>query len=194
MLIRRLIILLLIVGCGTEPEDCAGVEGGTAVVDECGKCGGDNSTCTDDNTLNSYQLEDLNSSSSSFGETLSHNTFSGKVILYYFPLSDTWSLCKNRFDSLNELFLEYGGDNGDIKIIGVGKNDGNTIYTVAEDTVLPYVKETDDYNLRNELGVVDRDVYFYNTIGTFIEKINLTSEFNKMQIESIINGILNEIP
>jgi hypothetical protein len=114
--------------------------------------------------------------------------------LYYFPLSDAWSLCKNRFDSLNELFLEYGGDNGDIKIIGVGKNDGNTIYTVAEDTVLPYVKETDDYNLRNELGVVDRDVYFYNTIGTFIEKINLTSEFNKMQIESIINGILNEIP
>jgi hypothetical protein len=88
-IIRRLIILILIVGCSTEPEDCAGVEGGTAVVDECGKCGGDNSTCTDDNTLNSYQLEDLNSSSSSFGETLSHNTFSGKVILYYFPLSDT---------------------------------------------------------------------------------------------------------
>ena len=193
-MIRRLIILLLIVGCVTEPEDCAGVAGGNSYLDECGGCDGDNSTCTDDNTLNSYQLEDLNSSSSSFGETLSHNTFSGKVILYYFPLSDTWSLCKNRFDSLNELFLEYGGDNGDIKIIGVGKNDGNTIYTVAEDTVLPYVKETDDYNLRNELGVVDRDVYFYNTIGTFIEKINLTSEFNKMQIESIINGILNEIP
>jgi hypothetical protein len=84
-----LLSIILIVGCSTEPEDCAGVEGGTAVVDECGKCGGDNSTCTDDNTLNSYQLEDLNSSSSSFGETLSHNTFSGKVILYYFPLSDT---------------------------------------------------------------------------------------------------------
>ena len=57
-MIRRLIILLLIVGCGTEPEDY--------------------------NAINSYQLEDLNSNSSSFGQTLSHNTFSGKIILYYF--------------------------------------------------------------------------------------------------------------
>jgi hypothetical protein len=48
-MIRRLIILLLIVGCGTEPtsthheleqEDCAGVAGGTAIEDECGVCGG----------------------------------------------------------------------------------------------------------------------------------------------------------
>jgi len=34
-MIRRLIILLLIVGCGTEPEDCAGVEGGDATLAEC---------------------------------------------------------------------------------------------------------------------------------------------------------------
>ena len=60
-MIRRLIILLLIVGCGTEPEDCAGVAGGNAYLDECGGCdanvnndciqdecgvwGGDNSSC-----------------------------------------------------------------------------------------------------------------------------------------------------
>jgi len=37
-MIRRLIILLLIVGCGTEPEDCAGVSGGTAILDDCGVC------------------------------------------------------------------------------------------------------------------------------------------------------------
>ena len=37
-MIRRLIILLLIVGCGTEPEDCAGVAGGTAELDNCGVC------------------------------------------------------------------------------------------------------------------------------------------------------------
>ena len=72
---KLLTILLLIVGCSTEPEDCAGVAGGTAefdncnvcdsdpsndctqdcsgewggsaVVDECGVCGGDNSSCAD---------------------------------------------------------------------------------------------------------------------------------------------------
>ena len=35
---KKLIILLLIVGCITEPEDCAGVAGGTAVLDDCGVC------------------------------------------------------------------------------------------------------------------------------------------------------------
>ena len=39
-MIRRLIILLLIVGCGTEPQDCAGVAGGTAELDCFGVCGG----------------------------------------------------------------------------------------------------------------------------------------------------------
>ena len=41
-MIRRLIILLLIVGCEEvlEPEDCAGVVGGDAVVDHCGICDG----------------------------------------------------------------------------------------------------------------------------------------------------------
>ena len=36
-MIRRLIILLLIVGCKepTQPTDCAGVVGGTALEDEC---------------------------------------------------------------------------------------------------------------------------------------------------------------
>ena len=42
-MIRRLIILLLIVGCATdttEPQDCAGVVGGTLVEDCFGICGG----------------------------------------------------------------------------------------------------------------------------------------------------------
>jgi len=29
---------LLLLSCSTEPEDCAGVEGGTAYLDECGTC------------------------------------------------------------------------------------------------------------------------------------------------------------
>ena len=44
-MLRRLIILLLIVGCEgilVEPEDCAGVAGGDAVEDNCGTCDSDN--------------------------------------------------------------------------------------------------------------------------------------------------------
>ena len=50
-MIRRLIILLLIVGCEEtlEPEDCAGVAGGTAYLDECGGCDANvNNDCIQD--------------------------------------------------------------------------------------------------------------------------------------------------
>jgi len=33
-----IIPILFILSCSTEPEDCAGVEGGTAYLDECGTC------------------------------------------------------------------------------------------------------------------------------------------------------------
>ena len=47
-MIRRLIILLLIVGCEEvlEPEDCAGVAGGTAGLDSCAVCIGGTTNLT----------------------------------------------------------------------------------------------------------------------------------------------------
>lgn len=185
-------LIFLLFSCSTEPEDCAGVEGGSATIDNCGICNGDSSTCIENSIIDIYELEDLNQNSSTYGQSLSNSDFLGKVILYYFPTSDTWGLCKSRFDSLNELYLEYGGYNSNIIIIGVGKNDGNSIYTLAQDTILPYIKETDDYMLRDELNVVDRDVYFYDTAGNYVSKVNLTAGFNNSLIESIINEILNE--
>jgi len=35
---KLLLIVLLIIGCATEPEDCAGVAGGTAEFDKCNVC------------------------------------------------------------------------------------------------------------------------------------------------------------
>ena len=37
----------------TPPEDCAGIPGGSAVVDECGECGGNGSPCFPDGDINS---------------------------------------------------------------------------------------------------------------------------------------------
>ena len=92
-IIILLIIILVTWSCdnSTEPvsKDCAGVVDGTAIIDDCGICGGDNSTCIDDSAIYTYQLEDLNSNSSTFEQILSHNNFLGKAILYYFPSSDT---------------------------------------------------------------------------------------------------------
>ena len=84
------ILIILLLNCSTEPEvvkDCT--SGSNVNLDDCGICGGDNSTCIDNSIINTYQLEDLNTSSSTFGLLLSHSDFLGKAILYYFPTSDT---------------------------------------------------------------------------------------------------------
>ena len=37
---KKLLLIAFIVGCSTEPEDCAGIAGGTAELDNCGVCDG----------------------------------------------------------------------------------------------------------------------------------------------------------
>jgi len=59
-----LISIILIIGCGTEPQDCAGVAGGTAEEDACGVCEGDGSSCSltvtdiDGNVYETVQIGD----------------------------------------------------------------------------------------------------------------------------------------
>jgi len=36
--VKFITLLLLLMGCSTEPEDCAGVVNGTAIIDDCGIC------------------------------------------------------------------------------------------------------------------------------------------------------------
>jgi len=46
---KYLLLLLLILGCSTEPEDCAGVAGGNSYLDECGGCDANvNNDCIQD--------------------------------------------------------------------------------------------------------------------------------------------------
>jgi len=43
------VIILVFIGCSTEPEDCAGVAGGISVEDECGTCDADSTNdCVQD--------------------------------------------------------------------------------------------------------------------------------------------------
>ena len=51
-----LIPLVLFLSCEDMGKDCAGEENGTAVLDECGVCNGDNSSCSGctDSTASTY--------------------------------------------------------------------------------------------------------------------------------------------
>ena len=142
--------------------------------------------------IDSYQLLDLNENSVTYGQYISHGDFIGKVVLYYFPTSDTWGLCKSRFDSLFNLYINQGGPDSNFIIVGIGKNDNNTDIRLPQDTSLPYVKENSDFSIRNSLDVADRDVYFYDEFGQYITKINLNNGFDETEIISIIYNILDQ--
>ena len=49
--VLSLVSLLMFTGCEVAnilaPEDCGGISGGNQIYDECGVCGGDNSSCSD---------------------------------------------------------------------------------------------------------------------------------------------------
>ena len=187
-----LISLVLFLACEDKKEeplpiDCAGIEGGNAVLDECGVCNGDNSTCQ----LN-FSLEDLNPSSETFGMNIGPQFFNEKVTLYYFPYSETWGTCQNRFGSLNSLYFEYGGSNSNLRIIGVGKDDGNDVTPIIQNRVLPYVKDNSSQNVWESWSPNDRDLFFLDKDGYFHTKINLDSGFPENDIRQIIDQLLEQ--
>ena len=101
-------------------------------------------------------------------------------------------MCKSRFDSLFNLYINQGGPDSNFIIVGIGKNDNNTDIRLPQDTSLPYVKENSDFSIRNSLDVADRDVYFYDEFGQYITKINLNNGFDETEIISIIYNILDQ--
>ena len=82
----------LLDSCGTcdgDPlnncvQDCEDVWGGGAEIDACGVCSGDGSSCQ----LN-FMLTDINPLSPTFGQLVGPQSYRSKVSLYYFPFSET---------------------------------------------------------------------------------------------------------
>lgn len=75
--------------CDPDPlnncvQDCENVWGGSAEIDACGVCSGDGSSCQ----LN-FILTDLNPWSPAFGQLVGPQSYRSKVSLYYFPYSET---------------------------------------------------------------------------------------------------------
>ena len=91
-----ILLVVLIFACSpTEPEDCTGTEGGEAVIDCAGVCGGDAEldvceNCNGDNSICSFfQLEDLNTSSPTYGTLVGPQTYPNKIRLFYFSEEET---------------------------------------------------------------------------------------------------------
>ncbi len=73
--------------------------------------------------------------------------------------------------------------------MGIGKQTSVSSEIYA-DSNLPYVNESSASNIRNELGVNDRDVYIFDNNGNYIETINTNNSFEQSAFEAVINGLM----
>ena len=69
-----------------------------------------------------YSLEDVNSSSDSFGQNIGPSFFDGQVTLHYFGHFN-WGLCSTRFGQLDDLVNDLNSDGySSVQLIGIGKS------------------------------------------------------------------------
>ena len=96
----------------------------------------------------------------------------------------------NRFGSLNALYIDYGGVNSNLRIMGIGKDDDTLIEAIIENRILPYVKDDGENKVWEIWCPEDRDLLFLDKNGFFNSKINLTSGFPENDIKKIIDTLL----
>ena len=137
-----------------------------------------------------FSLEDLNPTSGTHGQYIGPQSFNDKVTLYYFPFSETWGTCRNRFRSLDELYSSYISVDTNLQIIGVGKDDDTSINEFINNRSLPYVKDDAENKVWETWCPEDRDLFFLDRNGFFNTKINLTPKFPENDIKEIIDTLL----
>ena len=142
--------------------------------------------------LSSFSLKDLNPTSETYEQIISSATFSNTIRLFYFSNKETWGLCISRFDSLNDLYLEYhAAGTEDIKIIGIGADNSSDVLEITAHNNLPWVKDNTENNIWTNWDIANRDLIFMNKNDEFIFRINITNSFDKNLIKEIILEINN---
>ena len=142
-----------------------------------------------------YSLVDINTSSSTFGETISPGYFQGQVTLHYFG-HQNWGTCTARVGQLNALYQDLlNQDINNVKIIAIGKgqySSDNSNWT--DDNTIPVVNDPSPNDTWSNWDASQRDLFFLDTNGNYVEHFNITTwEDNKIynSIMNIISGCTN---
>ena len=150
---------------------------------------------TEDENNNSqvydYSLEDINNSSYTSGQIISPGFFQGNVTLHYFG-HQNWGICTDRVGNLDDLYqdlLDEGIDN--VKIIAIGRTQYNAYNNDwIEGNSIPIIIDPSPYALWTSWSASQRDLYFLDTNGNYVEDFNITT-WNKNQINNSIMNIIS---
>ena len=139
-----------------------------------------------------YSLVDINTSSSTltFGKTISPEYFQGQVTLHYFG-HQNWETCTARVGNLDDLYqdlLDEGIDN--VQIIAIGKGQYNAYNNDwIEGNSIPIIIDPSPYALWTSWSASQRDLYFLDANGNYVEDFNITTWDDSNIYNSIINII-----
>ena len=139
---------------------------------------------------NNYNLEDINSTSDTYGTNISPESYTGQVTLHYFG-HQNWGTCSARVGNLDDLYqdlLDEGIDN--VKVFAIGKsqyNSSNTNWTNGNS--IPVLVDLSPNNIWTSWGANQRDLFFLNSDGDYVTDINITNwDYNQVynQIKDIL--------
>ena len=139
-----------------------------------------------------YSLEDINSTSDTYGINITPSSYIGQVTLHYFG-HQNWTTCSARVGNLDDLFqdlLDEGIDN--VKIFAIGKsqyNNSNSNWTNGNS--IPVMVDPSPYTSWSNWGAGQRDLFFLDADGNYHTDFNITT-WNDDQIYATIMELLPE--
>ena len=140
--------------------------------------------------VSEFLYEDINTNSATFEELVGPSVYNGMISLYYFGKAG-WSMCRNRFGVLNDLYNELVNEGiNDVKIMGINGyqyiNDSYSCMicdddctTCSEPRILPWTQDIDynedgDGDVWTEWDAILRDLVIIGRDGQELARINLT--------------------
>ena len=138
-----------------------------------------------------YSLEDLNSSSESYGENVGTSYYTDHVTLHYFGYF-TWGTCTNRFGELNEVYENLKSQNYSVELVGIAYDSQiNNLGNWANNNNAPIVVDSSPYDTWNDWGASQRDLFILDKNGNFVSQQNITSGVPS-DLESTVIDLLTD--
>ena len=138
-----------------------------------------------------YSLEDLNSSSTSYGQEIGTTYFQDHVTLHYFG-HFTWGTCTNRFGQLNNLYDNLKAQGYNIELIGVAKaSQSSSSGNWTNNNNSPVCVDVSPYDVWSSWNASQRDLFVLDLNGDLVLHQNITSGVPD-NLESLIIDLLGQ--